>query len=161
MLIVLAAFCPAKFCSLCLFPGEGFFCSLTDEVSFNLCRETESKGKDFALDVFSEAVIVLDSPDLALLGHTDVKDFHNHEKASPKPGKLCADYEVILFDPFEEFTKLPFVIIPCAADGFFNPTIDVEFILGAEVIDFKPLILHSLFVTAYSYISVNHKLNIL
>ena len=158
MLIVLAAFRSAKLCSLSLFSGEGFFCSLADEVSFNLRRETESKGQDFALDVFSEAVIVLDSPDLALFGHADVEDFHNHEKTPPQPGKFCADYEVILFDSFEEFAEFPFVIISCAADGFFNPTIDVEFILGAEVVDFEPLVLHCLLVAAYSYISVNHNI---
>lgn len=158
MLIILAAFSPAKFCALRLFPGEGFFCALADEVSFNLCRETECKGQDFALDVFTEAVVVLDSPDLALFGHTDVEDFHNHEKAPSKSGKLCADYQVILFDPFEEFAEFPFVIIPCAADGFFNPAIDVEFVLGAEVVDFKPLVLNCLPVAAYSYISVNHNI---
>lgn len=158
MLIILTALSSAKFCTLCLFPGEGFFCSLADEVSFNLCRETEGKGQDFALDVFSETVIILDSPDLALLGHADVEDFHNHEKAPSKPGKLCADYEVILFDPFEELAEFPFVIIPCAADGFLNPAIDVEFILGAEIVDFEPLVLHCLLVAAYSYISVNHNI---
>lgn len=158
VLLIFATFSPTKFSSFCLSPGESFFRALADEVSFNLCREAEGKGQDLALDVFAKSVVVLDSPYLTFLGHTDVKDFHNHEEVSTQPGKFCADDEVVFLNPFEEFSEFPFVVVLSAADGFFNPTIDVEFILGAEVVDFKPLILHGLFVTAYSYISVNHNI---
>ena len=47
--------------------------------AFYLRRQTEGESKHLALDVIPEPVVVLYSPDAALLRHAEVQDVHNHE----------------------------------------------------------------------------------
>ena len=71
-------------------------------------------------------------------------------------GKFSANNQIIFFYPIKEFPKFPFTVILRPADGLLNPPVYSHRLLGAEVIDFKPLILNSLFVTADSDVTVNH-----
>lgn len=84
------------------------------------------------------------------------EDFHNHKQIATQSGKFSANNQIIFFYPIKEFPKFPFTVILSPADGLLNPPVYSHRHLGAEVIDFKPLILNSLFVAADSDVTVNH-----
>lgn len=159
MLTVFAPLNPAKFCPLCLLAGKGLFCPLADKVSLNFSRQAKGKCQHLALDILPKPIVVFYRPDLALFCHADVKDLHNHEEIPAQPRKLRTNDKVVFLDSPEQFPQLAFIVVFRTTDGFFNPSIDLESVLGAEVINLEPLVLYSLFVTADSDISVNHTAN--
>ena len=52
----------------------------------SLPTNRRQKSKHLALNVISKAVIIFYSPYTAFFGHTDVQDFHYHEKVTPQAG---------------------------------------------------------------------------
>lgn len=81
--------------TLRLLPRQSLFGTLADKIPFYLCRQAESESKDFALDVVAEAIVVLDSPDTAFLGHADIQYLHDHKEISAQTGQLTADDDVV------------------------------------------------------------------
>ena len=129
---------------------------MADEVALNLCREAESKSQHLALDVLSQPIIVFDGPDSAFLCHTDIQDLHNHKQIAPKAREFGTNDKIILSYSIKEFPEFAFVVVLGAADSFFYPPVDFHGFLGAEVVDFKSLILDSLLVAADSDVPVDH-----
>lgn len=82
--------------------GQRFLRSLADEVPLYFGGQAESEGKHLALDVFTQTVIVLDSPDLAFLGHTKIKNLHYHKEITTKTRQFRTDDEIIFPDPLEK-----------------------------------------------------------
>ena len=64
---------------------ERFAGSLTNEISFDLRREPESKRQHFGLDVIAQTITVLDRPDRATAVHAETQNLHNHVQASAQP----------------------------------------------------------------------------
>ena len=58
--------------------------SLANKIAFNLGRQPESKGQHLALDVFTQAVIVLDRPHSTLFSHADIQYLHDHKQIASK-----------------------------------------------------------------------------
>ena len=154
------AFGTAECHSFVPFALESFDGALADEVAFDFRREPEGEGQHLALDVIAEAVSVLDGPHPTVLGHTYEQYFHYHEQVPAEPRELGADYHIAFSDVAEKLAQRTFIVTFCAADGFFYPSVDGHRLFGAEVIDFKPLVLDSLLVAAYSDVPVNHILSI-
>ena len=67
-----AAFRPTQAHSFCFFAGQSLLGPLADQIALDLGRKSECKGQHLALNVFTEPVIVLDCPYLALFVHADV-----------------------------------------------------------------------------------------
>lgn len=105
---------------------KGLLGALGDEVALDLGGETKGKSEYLALDVIAEAVVVLNGPHAALLGHADVEYLHYHEEVSAEAGELGADDEVVGCYVVEELAELALGVAFGAADGFFNPSIDGE-----------------------------------
>lgn len=137
-------------------PRESLLGALADQVALDLGAETEGKGKDLALYVVPQAVVVLDRPDAALLSHTYIEDLHNHEEVSPETRELAADDDIIACDLAEEVSELPLGVSLGAADGLLDPVIDQEAVSLAEVVDLEALVLYRLLVAADSDVSVRH-----
>ncbi len=156
MWISSTAFWPAQCNALSSLPRESLLCPLADEISFNLCGETESEGEDLALDVLSQPVVVLDGPDAAPFSHADIQDFHDHEKIPAEAGNLTADDYVVLADPAEKPAELPLGVTFGAADGFLNPVIDFQILPPAEIVNLKTLVLNRLSVAADANVTVDH-----
>ena len=112
--------------------GEGLLGALGDEVALDFGGEAEGEGEHLALDVIAEAVVVLNGPHAALLGHADVEDLHHHEEVAAEAGELRAYDEVVGCYVVEELAELALGVAFGAADGFFNPSIDGEVLRLAE-----------------------------
>ena len=102
-------------------PSARFRASASFVRSFYLGGQPESKSKHLALNIVAEAVIVLDSPDAALLCHADVEYLHYHKEISSETGELGANYQIALLHLFEKLSQLPFVIGFCTADSLLDP----------------------------------------
>ena len=85
--------------------GQSLLGPLADEVPFNLGGQAEGESEDLALDVLPQPILVLDGPDPALLGHTDVEYFHDHEQVATEAGEFRADNQIVLPDVFQEFAQ--------------------------------------------------------
>ncbi len=140
----------------CFFAGKGFFGTLRDKIAFYFSRETESKRKHLALNIIAETVIVFDCPDLAFFAHTYIEYLHNHKQITPQSGELRADDEIILPHTPEQRSQLPLAVGFGSADGLLDPPIDGQVLRLTEVIDFKSLILNSLFVAADPDVTIIH-----
>lgn len=144
----------SKLLSLSLLTGQGLLGPLTDQVSFNLRRQTEGKCQHLALDVIPEAVIVLDGPDTALPDHADIQYLHDHEQVPSQTREFGTDDQITLTHTLKQPPELPFGVALRAAYGFFYPAVDLYALTTAEIGDFKSLILYGLLVTAYAYVTV-------
>jgi hypothetical protein len=145
-----------KFCTFRLLSRQSLFGSLTDKVALYLSRQPESEGKDFALDVIAQTVVVFDSPDAALLCHADIQNLHNHKEIPAETGQLTTDNDVILVDFTQQPSKLPFGIILRATDSFLYPVVNDDVLLLTELVNLEALVLNRLLVTAYSDVTINH-----
>ena len=70
--------------SLCLFPCQRLLCPLTYQIAFNLGRQPKCESENFALDVITQTIVVLDGPHPTLLRHTDIQYLHDHKEISSK-----------------------------------------------------------------------------
>ena len=85
LFLCLFAFRATKMLTFCFQPCHSLFRSLTDKIALNLCRQTESEGKHFRLDVIAEAVPLFDSPHVAAAVHAKTKNLHNHIQVPTQP----------------------------------------------------------------------------
>ena len=81
---------------------------------------------------------------------------NNHEQASSKPAKFCANYQVAALNMIQQVSELALVIVFCSADCLFYPAVNLNIFLFAEIADFKTLILNRLLVRAHADISISH-----
>ena len=156
VLFIVAPWYASKLGTFGFLPGQRLLRPLTDEISFNLGRQTECKCQDLALDVFAKTVVILDSPDSALFRHADVENLHNHKQIASQARQFGANNEVIPMDAVQQLPKFPLIVILCPADCLLNPPLNGHSVPVAEVVDFEPLVLDSLFVAADSDVTVNH-----
>ncbi len=138
------------------FAGKCFLGPLTDKVALYLCGKSERECQNFAGNVIPESVVVFDGPYAAAFGHADVEDFHNHEKTPAEPRKFGADDEVSAFGAFEEIAEPALAVRLCAADGLFNPSVNLNVLTMTESENLKSLILNGLLVAAHSNITIIH-----
>lgn len=80
------------------------------------------------------------------LFHNQVKNRHNHKKASAQARKIAAYNQVVFLYVRKKLAKLAFVRRECSADCLFNPGIHLKRILFAEPQNLEPLILNCLSV---------------
>ena len=144
----------SKFLPFSLLARQSLLGPLTDQVSFNLCRQTEGKCQHLALDVIPEAVIVLDGPDTTLPDHADIQYLHDHEQIPSQTREFGTDDQITLTHTLKQPPELPFGVALRAAYGFFYPAVDLYPLTTAEIGDFKSLILYGLLVTADAYVTV-------
>lgn len=90
------------------------------------------------------------------LFHNQVKNRHNHKKASAQTRKLAAYNQVVLPDVRKKPAKLAFVRRERSADCLLNPGIHLKRILFAEPQNLEPLVFHRLSVRADPNVTVNH-----
>ena len=140
--------------SLGLFAGEGFLCALADEVALDFCGQAECEN--FAGDVVSEPVVVLDGPDAAAAHHADIEYLHDHEQVAPETRQLGTYDEVAAADSAEKFSQSPDRPVLGATDGLLYPSVDGNALPVAELEDLKSLILNCLLVAAHSDVSEIH-----
>ena len=79
-----------------------------------------------------------------------------NEQVAPEPGKFRAYNQVVFLYGLEQVAKLALVIVLCAADCLFNPSVNREVLPFAERVDFKTLVFHRLPVRGHSNIAVSH-----
>ena len=138
------------------FEREGFLCALAYQVALDFRAKSERERKNLGLNVVSEAVAVLYCPDPRAFFHNQVKNRHNHKKASAKARKLAAYNQVVLPDVRKKPAKLAFVRRERSADCLLNPGIHLKRILFAEPQNLEPLVFHRLSVRADPNVTVNH-----
>lgn len=142
--------------SLGLFAGEGFLGALADEVALNFGGQAERECENFAGDVVTEPVVVLDGPDSAAAYHADIEYLHDHEQVAPETRQLGTYDEVVAVDSAEKFSQSPDRPVLGAADSLLYPAVDGNALPVAELENFKSLILNCLLVAAHSDVSEIH-----
>ena len=142
--------------TLSLFAGESLLGALTDEIALDFGGKTERESEDFAGDVITEPVVVLDCPDTTATSHADVENFHDHEQVTTESGKFGTDNKITAPHLFKKFPKTPDRPVFGPADGLLYPAVDGDVMQTAELENLEALILYSLLVTAHSYVSVIH-----
>ena len=138
-------------------PREGFAGALTDEVALNLGRQSEGKGQHLALNVVAQTIVVFDRPHAALLRHAEIENLHNHKEVAPQARKLAADDGVAGHHPTEQSAEGAARVGGRAADGLFDPTVDVQTVGVAKAVDLIALVFDGLLVAAHANIAVNHR----
>lgn len=126
MPVVLSSLGAAEMHVLRPFEREGFLCSLAYQVALDFRAKSERERKNLGLNVVSEAVTVLYCPDPRALFHNQVKNRHNHKKASAQTRKLAAYNQVVLPDVRKKPAKLAFVRRERSADCLLNPGIHLK-----------------------------------
>ena len=81
--------------------SKSFFCTLSNHLSFNFRRKSESKSKNFALNIVTENKLVFDRINFCFSLHTEVKNIHHHIEVTTKTAYLRTDYHVSLIDEFQ------------------------------------------------------------
>ena len=142
--------------TLSLFAGESLLGALTDEIALDFGGKTERESEDFAGDVITEPVVVLDCPDTTATSHADVENFHDHEQVTTESGKFGTDNKITAPHFAEKFPKTPDGPVFGPADGLLYPAVDGDVMQSAELENLEALILYSLLVTAHSDVSVIH-----
>ena len=142
--------------TLSLFAGESLLGALTDEIALDFGGKTERESEDFAGDVITEPVVVLDCPDTTATSHADVENFHDHEQVTTESGKFGTDNKITAPHLFKKFPKTPDRPVFGPADGLLYPAVDGDVMQSAELENLEALILYSLLVTAHSDVSVIH-----
>ena len=142
--------------TLSLFAGESLLGALTDEIALDFGGKTERESEDFAGDVITEPVVVLDCPDTTATSHADVENFHDHEQVTTESGKFGTNNEIAAPYFAEKFPKTPDGPVFGPADGLLYPAVDGDVMQSAELENLEALILYSLLVTAHSDVSVIH-----
>ena len=142
--------------TLSLFAGESFLRALTDKIALDFGGETERECEDFAGDVITEPVVVLDCPDTTAPSHADIENLHDHEQVTTESGKFGTDNKITAPHLFKKFPKTPDGPVFGPADGLLYPTVYGDVMQSAELENLEALILYSLLVTAHSDVSVIH-----
>ena len=142
--------------TLSLFAGESLLRALTDEIALDFGRETECESEDFAGDVITEPVVVLDCPDTTASSHADIENLHDHEQVTTESGKFGTDNKITAPHLFKKLPKTPDGPVFGPADGLLYPAVDGDVMQTAELENLEALILYSLLVTAHSDVSVIH-----
>lgn len=142
--------------TLSLFAGESLLGALTDEIALDFGRETECESEDFAGDVITEPVVVLDCPDTTASSHADIENLHDHEQVTTESGKFGTDNKITAPHLFKKLPKTPDGPVFGPADGLLYPAVDGDVMQTAELENLEALILYSLLVTAHSDVSVIH-----
>ena len=142
--------------TLSLFAGESLLGALTDEIALDFGRETECESEDFAGDVITKPVVVLNRPDTPAASHADIENLHDHEQVTAESGKFGTNNEIAAPYFAEKFPKTPDGPIFGPADGLLYPAVDGDVMQTAELENLETLILDSLLVTAHSDVSVIH-----
>ena len=142
--------------TLSLFAGESLLGALTDEIALDFGRETECESEDFAGDVITEPVVVLDCPDTTAASHADIENLHDHEQVTAESGKFGTNNEIAAPYFAEKLSKTPDGPVFGPADGLLYPAVDGDVMQSAELENLEALILYSLLVTAHSDVSVIH-----
>lgn len=138
-------------------PCEGFAGALTDEVALDLGRQTEGKGQHLALNVVAQTIVVFDRPHATLLRHAEVENLHNHKEVAPQARELTANDGVAGHHAAEQSAEGATRVGRRAADGFFDPTVDVHTVGVAKAVDLIALVFDGLLVAAHADIAVNHR----
>ena len=142
--------------TLSLFAGESLLGALTDEIALDFGGKTERESEDFAGDVITEPVVVLDCPDTTASSHADIENLHDHEQVTTESGKFGTDNKITAPHLFKKFPKTPDRPVFGPADGLLYPAVDGDVMQTAELENLEALILYSLLVTAHSDVSVIH-----
>ena len=142
--------------TLGLFAGESLLRALTDKIALDFGGKTECESEDFAGDVITEPVVVLDCPDTTATSHADVENFHDHEQVTTESGKFGTDNKITAPHLFKQLPKTPDGPVFGPADGLLYPAVDGDVMQTAELENLEALILYSLLVTAHSDVSVIH-----
>ena len=142
--------------TLSLFAGESLLGALTDEIALDFGGKTERECEDFAGDVITEPVVVLDCPDTTASSHADIENLHDHEQVTTESGKFGTDNKITAPHLFKKFPKTPDRPVFGPADGLFYPAVDSYAMPFAELENLEALILYSLLVTAHPDVSVIH-----
>ena len=144
--------------TLSLFAGESLLGALTDEIALDFGGKTERESEDFAGDVITEPVVVLDCPDTTATSHADIENLHDHEQVTTESGKFGTDNKITAPHLFKKLPKTPDGPIFGPADGLLYPAVDGDVMQTAELENLEALILYSLLVTAHSDVSVIHNI---
>ena len=142
--------------TLSLFAGESLLGALTDEIALDFGGKTERESEDFAGDVITEPVVVLDCPDTTASSHADIENLHDHEQVTTESGKFGTDNKITAPHLFKKLPKTPDGPVFGPADGLLYPAVDGDVMQTAELENLEALILYSLLVTAHSDVSVIH-----
>ena len=142
--------------TLSLFAGESLLGALTDEIALDFGGKTERECEDFAGDVITESVVVLNRPDTTAASHADIENLHDHEQVTAESGKFGTNNEIAAPYFAEKFPKTPDGPVFGPADGLLYPAVDGDVMQTAELENLEALILYSLLVTAHSDVSVIH-----
>ena len=138
------------------FSCQRLFRALTDEVALDFSRKTESERQHFALYVVAETVAILDCPDTTFPRHADVENLHDHKQTPAQSRQLAADDDIVFFHTFQQPAQPTFVIALRSTYRLLYPITNLQTLFPAKRIDLIALILHRLFVAAYSDISVHN-----
>lgn len=142
--------------TLSLFAGESLLGALTDEIALDFGRKTERESEDFAGDVITEPVAVLNRPDTTASSHAYIQYLHDHEQVTTESGKFGTDNKITAPHLFKKFPKTPDGPVFGPADGLLYPAVYGDVMQIAELENLETLILDSLLVTAHSDVSVIH-----
>ena len=136
--------------------SKGLPSALTDKVSLDFRRQAKGEGKNLALDIVAKPVSFLDAPYAASLAHALVEHVHDHEETASESGQLGAYDQVTFLYRLKQFTQFTLAHSFGAADGLLDPAIHLRPFRLNEPDDFKPLVLHGLFVAAHSDVPIDH-----
>ena len=144
--------------TLSLFAGESLLGALTDEIALDFGGKTERESEDFAGDVITEPVVVLDCPDTTATSHADIENLHDHEQVTTESGKFGTDNKIAAPYFAEKLSKTPDGPVLGSAYRLLYPAVDGDVMQTAELENLEALILYSLLVTAHSDVSVIHNI---
>ena len=142
--------------TLSLFAGESLLGALTDEIALDFCGKTERESEDFAGDVITEPVVVLNRPDPTASSHADIQYLHDHKQITTESGKFGTDNKITAPHLFKKPPKTPDRPVFGPADGLLYPAVDSYAMPFAELENLEALILYSLLVAAHPDVSVIH-----
>ncbi len=122
--------------SFSFFPGQSFFSSLADKISFDFSTQTKCKSQYLTLDVVAQFISIFDRIEFYPYIHAMFQDSHYHKKTTTKATKFAGNQNVILLKFIKKLSKLPFIRFFYAGNTFIiNVFINGKSFSFAKILD--------------------------